>query len=183
MPPALPATRFAAGIAWLLGLIARHGHRRGVPGPIVVMAWQLARHVGAQVGALLGRIEAGTLRRFPTRRPPIRGAIRKRPPPSPRRAFGWLVALIPEAAQGAGQMDFMLQQPGVSELLEAAPQLRRALRPLCRALGIRPPRAETSTSPDCKGPDRAAPALIAAVPRTRPPAAVPPPITAFATAV
>lgn len=166
MPLALPCNVFAGVIATLLGLIAHHGHQRRVPAPIVVMAWQLARGVCTQVTALLGRVAAGTARRHPARRPP-KAAVGPRARPAARPAFGWLVTLIPETAQAAGLLHRVLHEPGVAELIESAPQLRRGLRPLCRMLGVRPPRPITPPEPPAPRPT-AAPLRSAARPARSP---------------
>jgi hypothetical protein len=54
----------------------------------------------------------------------------------PRR-FAWLCALVPgDAACYAGQLRVVLAEPGMVALLAACPQAVRAVRPLCRMLGI-----------------------------------------------
>jgi hypothetical protein len=65
----------------------------------------------------------------------------------PPRQFGWLVTWTPEADPRAfDQMEWMLAQLDMQELIAAAPQMGRVLRPLCRMLGVslpaalRPPR-------------------------------------------
>ena len=135
MAPALRPDRFAAGIAQLLGLIARHGHLRRIAGPLVVLIWNRVSGIGTQVATLLARVQAGHIRRHPARRP-ARPATRRRPARSvlPRKA-AWLIALIPETAGCGAQLQTLLSEPEIPALLDAAPQLRRALRPLCRMLG------------------------------------------------
>ena len=138
MPPALTAPHIATVLDVLCALIARHGHLRRLAGPLLVLIWQRVRTAGAQASAVLARMQAGTLRRYPHRRTP-------RPSVAPRsrasrgalpRAPDWLVRLIPETAVSAAQLQTLLSQPEVPALLESAPQLRRALRPLCRMLGV-----------------------------------------------
>jgi hypothetical protein len=51
--------------------------------------------------------------------------------------FAWLLPLVPgDGACFAGQLRTMLAEPAMVALLEASPQARRVLRPLCRMLGI-----------------------------------------------
>jgi hypothetical protein len=162
MPPTLTATHIAATVEMLCALIARHGHLRRLAGPLVVLIWQKVRHAGAQAGAVLARMQAGTLRRYPHRRP-------SRPRAAPRRSAApgvlprtpaWLVGLIPEAASGAAQLQNLLSRPDLPALLEAAPQLRRALRPLCRMLGVAlPPQPRPAQTQPQAPPDSGAVAL------------------------
>jgi hypothetical protein len=51
--------------------------------------------------------------------------------------FGWLLKLVPLAHMGNGHLRYMLEDPesGARELVAAAPQAGRILRPLCRILG------------------------------------------------
>lgn len=59
--------------------------------------------------------------------------------------FGWLREMMAEQAAyrmafnvEADRLATMLGDPGMVALIEARPSLRRLLRPLCRAMGIRP---------------------------------------------
>ncbi len=153
MNPAITADRFAAGVAVLSGLIARHGHLRRLAGPLLILIWQRVRGIGVQVGALLARIEAGTLRRYPARRAPLPSAEpRRRPAPGLLpNGYAWLAVLIPETAVSGAHLQNLLADPDIPALLEFAPQLRRALRPLCRMLGVKlppsPPRPRSALPP------------------------------------
>ncbi|MBU6357533.1 MAG: hypothetical protein KJS79_12465, partial [Rhodospirillales bacterium] len=62
------------------------------------------------------------------------------PHPLPRR-LGWLGTLIPGAAAAAGQLRDLLADPEILALAASIPAAGRALRPLCHALGLRPPPA------------------------------------------
>lgn len=55
----------------------------------------------------------------------------KPPPPPLPRAFAWLIRLIPGVACARSQLKHLLTDPEMAELLTAAPQLGRLLRPLC----------------------------------------------------
>ena len=70
MPPALTAPHIATVLDVLCALIARHGHLRRLAGPLLVLIWQRVRTAGAQASAVLARMQAGTLRRYPHRRTP-----------------------------------------------------------------------------------------------------------------
>ncbi len=140
-PAALTAARFAAAAAVLAGLIARHGHLRRLAGPLVVLIWQRVNGISGQVAGLLARMQAGTLRRYPARRaaPPAAGPRRRPKPPVLPSGHGWLVRLMPEVAVSGAHLQNLLADPDMPALLGAAPQLRRAMRPLCRMLGVRLP--------------------------------------------
>jgi hypothetical protein len=153
----MPLTRLTAIADLLCQIIARHGHLRRLSGPLVVLLWRRVRGITGQVEGLLARLRAGQLRRYPARRKPRRGPVPSRPPtpaafPTPP---AWLIGLIPEAAASAVHLRALLAEPDVPALLEAAPQLRRALRPLCRMLGVALP------SPPPPAPPHAPPASSA----------------------
>ena len=114
----------------------------------VLGLWQLDAalvvRVSAQAGRAFGRIErmlarfrAGKLRTgatFPNRKAPE--ATNPRASALPRK-FGWLVIAGKHQAAGyASQLQHLMAEPEMAELLEASPQARRVLRPLCRALAI-----------------------------------------------
>ncbi len=170
MNPAIPANHLAAVIAVLCGLIARHGHLRRLAGPLVVLVWQRVRNAGAQAAQALARMQAGTLRRHPHRRKP-------RPPAVPRRRTAraalprqraWLVRLIPETAVSAAHLQTLLAEPDMPALLAEAPQLRRALRPLCHMLGValppKPPQPPPPQPPAQQPPPTPAPIAPASRP-------------------
>ena len=102
---------------------------------------------------LLGKLFAGLYRR---RRPS--GAPRK---PSTRQAaparifptaWKWLTRALPspvhEAAQAAAaELQQLLSEPATRAIFEAAPGLRRHLRPVCRALGVTLPGEQPPRDP------------------------------------
>ena len=107
---------------------------------LAMLTYRRVGQIGQQIERLLVRFRAGTLWRRPER---VAGAGRvgvdraKRSVPAlvmPRR-FGWLVrAAAWRAAVYGGQLQAVLEQPEMVELLKAAPQAGRILRPLCRML-------------------------------------------------
>jgi hypothetical protein len=91
------------------------------------------------------RIEAG--RPFPRRRPvkPPPPEAAPRPPrrhvpdPLPRNV-NWLGPLLANIVPHRAQLRLLLETPEIGAAIEAAPeQMGRALRPLCRMLGLPPP--------------------------------------------
>jgi hypothetical protein len=86
------------------------------------------------------RIAAG--RAFPRPRGTVRkpATPRKRTPDPLPRKHGWLGNFLPEMAAHRGNLSALLQTPEMAALIAAAPaQMGRALRPLCRMLGLQPP--------------------------------------------
>ena len=166
MPPVqqpAPAARFArliGGLCAAVGARIAGPARPGLAGPLIILIWTRLQRMAGRVARLAARAEAGTLRP-PRRRPaaPRRTAASatQRLP----RGFAWLVQQVPAAAFGAGQLEALLADPGMTTLIEAAPQIGRTLRPLCHMLGVRPP-------PSLRRPPTAPPppALLAAPRRT-----------------
>jgi hypothetical protein len=99
------------------------------------------------------RIVAG--KAFPRRRGTIRKPATPRkyvPDPLPRKA-GWLETILPGMPAHRGNLFAALQSPEMVALIEAAPdQMGRVLRPLCRMLGLQPPK--NIASPPRKKPVR-----------------------------
>ena len=54
------------------------------------------------------------------------------------RGFGWLVGLTHAAAAYGSHLQALLAEPGMADLIAAAPSAGRLLRPLCRMLGVPP---------------------------------------------
>ncbi len=169
VPLASPASRFAAIIAALCDRVAAEGHRRGIAGPLVILIWTRLRRLAARLAAALDGPQRPARARHPaTARQPAPA----RPRPLPRR-LGWLGTLIPGAAATAGQLRDLLADPEILALAASIPAAGRALRPLCHALGLRPPPALRRPKIPDRAPDPAAdtapdPAAL------RPPCAAPP---------
>lgn len=169
MQPATIALDLAVLVAQLCGVIARYGLARGVAGPLIVQIWQRVRRAGSKAEALLARLQAGTVVRHRQRRASRIGP-RRRPTAKLPRKRAWLLALVPEAAGNAAQLQHMLAASDIPALLEASPQLRRTLRPLCHMLGVSLPNAAPhppAAPPPPSGPDPA-PSDSQAAPVPRP---------------
>ena len=105
-----------------------------------VLALLLHRRLGVMCGQferLAARFQAGRLwRRAPRAETGARAAARVTTRIWPRR-FGWLVKAASYQAAGYGaQLRSILEQPEMVDLLQAAPQAARILRPVCRMLAI-----------------------------------------------
>ena len=178
MPAALPTTpaeRFACIIDGLCRAVAaRGGGRDRLAGPLVILIWSRLRGLADRVTALAARIAVGRHRRVLSRRSP-RPAPRR---PAQRRlphGHAWLIPLVPQASAYGSQVQHLLTDPEFAALVDAAPQMRRLLRPLCRMLGVRlpPPPPPIPTPPAAIDGATPQPA-VASAPRP-PPADAPPP--------
>jgi hypothetical protein len=104
------------------------------------LLWHRAHRIAHRFLALFARWQANTL---PT--PRIHPKRTRKPTAQPSlrlpRAFGWANKRLPEAAPAAGTLeDLILNRAAeLRPFLQAAPQAGRLLRPLCTALGVRPP--------------------------------------------
>ena len=133
------ATAPSDPLAAALRLILR-GLRAGVAawGLEPVLALLLYRRIGEVAGRIermLIRFRAGRLWRV-THRAAGRRSGARTGAVLPRR-FGWLVKSCGHrAALFRSQLEAVLATPDMAELLAAAPQAGRVLRPLCRALAL-----------------------------------------------
>ena len=138
----------------LRGLLAALGMWRLEPAHGIALYGRINR-VFASVERMLLRFRAGTLRRVARRTVVQRqgGGSAGRGPALPRR-FGWLVIAGKHQAVCYGlQLRTVLAMPEMAAMLEASPQARRVLRPLCRALAVELP--WTVTPPRAPRPRRA----------------------------
>ncbi len=113
-----------------------------LPAALIKLVVDRLRGIRQRFFALAARLRAGTY--VPRRRP---ATASKRPGQLPPQnplptTFGWVVPLLPMPHGNCfrSQLDFLLQDPEMAALLEAAPaSLRRPVRSLCRMLGLEPP--------------------------------------------
>ena len=142
------ADRFAWLIDELCKAIGRDAHKRGMDAVLAWAIWIRVRLLGDRLIALAERMKGGRLQVI---RPSgaRRASAGPRAPRSPQgqcsavaglpRDFGWIKRLLPETAQFAGVLRYLLRDPEVAALMQKAPQSRRALRPLCHLLGVKAP--------------------------------------------
>ena len=143
----------------LLAVVAAHFR---ILAAFTVPAWNRISRTRQRLASLLARIAAGTYpaprTREPTlptpRTPPRPLGDPARPPPAYlSRARLWLVVKIGYPAAGHGsQLQHLLNDPATRAALESAPPhalaaVARALRPLCRSLGVTLP-PELQPAPD-----------------------------------
>ena len=164
-PPA-PADRFACLIDGLCRGHAARGAGIGLAGPLIALLWSRLRRIAVRFARLAERVRAGTLAAAAP--PPARPAQGPAPAARLPRGFAWLVRRLPQAASAASQLQHLLADPAMAELIAAAPQAGRLLRPLCRMLGVRPPPAPSLSSGRPAGPVGPPPPIRPAVP-PRPP--------------
>ena len=127
------------GLKVTLGAIA---YRDANVRALVTLAWFHINRTTQRFERLVTRWQSGTLPK-----PRIRAPRAKRPTPTtqaPRlpRARAWLVLRLQDhhVNTRASQLQYFLANtPDLPAFLEAAPQARRLLRPLCTMLGVQMP--------------------------------------------
>ncbi len=132
--------RFATSMDGLYRAVATRLVGIGLPAALVLLICGRLRRIENRVLWLIAAIREGRVRggwACPGRTSAAR-AVGVRPPVIPMpRGFAWLVRLVPYQAAGFGsQLQHLFGDPEFVALLAATPQLRKALRPLCRMLGI-----------------------------------------------
>ncbi len=181
MPSATLDARFAAIIDLLHRAVAARIAGGALAGPLIILICGRLRRMARRFASLAARHVAGRLhirRRAPSPRPARR---RSGPPGWYPRGHAWLVRLVPAAAGGGSQLQYLLAEPEMADFLAAAPQAGRILRPLCRALGIRPPETLRLKPPARRTPASPPPAASPSDPPPAPalaPGACGPPICA-----
>ena len=149
LSPTQSAPDITASLRLILrGLLASLGMWRLEPARASV-AYNRISATFRRIERMLLRFRAGRIWRVTQRAVTGRrgGATAGRGPALPRR-FGWLViAGKHEAACYGSQLQTVLNTPEMSALLEASPQARRVLRPLCRALAVELPWTVTPPRP------------------------------------
>jgi hypothetical protein len=167
--PAL-ATPFCTILDGLCRAVAARAAEERTFAPVALLLWGWLRRVSARFAAYTARAAAG-----PLCVPLVRRRLRSHAqPPRPRLpcGFAWLMRAVPLVRPFAGQVQHFLATPEVADLLAAAPQVARHLRPLCRMLGVRP--VPALPPPRRVPPEATAPAAPSAMVRPRPPSAAPP---------
>ena len=103
--------------------------------------------IAVRIGRLMQRFERLVARLAAGWRPELTPvAVRVRPAVTRVRldvvrlptSFGWLVQMTQSAAAYGSHLEALLAEPGMADLLAAAPSAGRLLRPLCRMLGVAP---------------------------------------------
>jgi hypothetical protein len=150
---------------------------------LLAMVWRYVLRLSFRIDRLITRWKAGTLPR-PGAPRPGRGrtsaprAMREFPLPSRPK---WLIRRMPGTGIGAfgGQLRHLLENDAeLQALLEASPQARRLLGPLCRMFGIAPPPPPARPLPPTPGLPGAAPPPAAEPPKAPHPAPHAPPVQA-----
>ncbi len=121
--------------------VAAWGGRGLLAAVLVALFHRRVGVIGLRMERMLARFRAGRLWRRAVRSaaapcPEMRPRLRQGPRVWPGQ-FGWLVRACAHEAAGLGaQLRFVLEQDEMVALLQAAPQARLLLLPLCRALAI-----------------------------------------------
>jgi hypothetical protein len=146
--PITVTDRLASIVAGLLNVVGKHS-RSGLLWVIGGLVGQRIMKARNRIVDLIARLEAGKLRQCSAGKEPatprraMDAAARQRLVELGEiwgkipRKWGWLVGLVGwEAAGYASQLSHWLQDPQVQKHLAATPRMARALRPICRMLGI-----------------------------------------------
>ena len=113
--------------------------------PILALAFHYLNRAAPRLERLIARWRAGKLTPRQARLAPPKADA---PPPAPKPRSpkprlpsrnGWLVRLVQPTAQLIGQLQALVDSAEMKELLAAAPQAGRILRPLFRMLATPPP--------------------------------------------
>ena len=133
--------RFSLVAKGLRDLLAARMAQSDALRPLLMLLWSRLGRLNRRIATLSARLASGkpvaARPRSPARNTsPARPS--KRAVPLPRRA-GWLVAHASEAAAYAENFRQLLQDPEMTALLQAAPQLKRQLRPILRLLMLELP--------------------------------------------
>jgi hypothetical protein len=147
--PNRPADRIALFLNALVKAVA-DSFPKGQEGQLLL--WQRLMRLAARFTAILTKP-----RRPRPQNPPSRPADKPRSGPNPKpppNDFGILFRQLPGYERHRTQFEQMLQQPDIAELLQATPELRRVLNPLCRMLRLKPVPAPIP-APQAQGPEPA----------------------------
>jgi hypothetical protein len=131
------AVSFARVVAGLRGVLAARMARVDATHPVLLLLWSRLGRLNNRIATLAARFAQG---RSVTPRP--RQSTPRKPNPRPATGPrlrlpshpGWLVAHAIETAPYAAYFRQLLQDPQMAALIEAAPPLKRHLRPILRLL-------------------------------------------------
>jgi hypothetical protein len=141
-----PADRFTCLIEEICRVLSKHGRERFIAQPLLLLIWNRIMGMARRFASLAERVRTGRLSHTAPARsrnasPPPAGAA-EQPRVAPAevlpRHFRWLVNMLPEAETFGADLCWLLQRLETEELIFAAPQVGRILRPLCRMLGVEP---------------------------------------------
>jgi hypothetical protein len=190
--PLHPAESFAVFMATLIKAVC-NTIPESLTGPVKGRLWSRLMRLRNRFADILRKAREGHYENLKPRAPRTRPAKppepkppplypHLEPPPLPPGGYPALLRLLPEFYAYRGQFEHTLARPDMQALLQATPQLRRAINPLCRMLRIKPlanpnrqPRqaatAEPTTTPKPRRilPPRPRPTPAVAPLRPRPP--------------
>ena len=113
-----------------------------VPAELLVIKeiWRRLRRMSRRFAFIVAQLRAGTLPAPGSAAPRAARPAGVRRWIYPSRQFGWVIYSVSWFLWGRHyELEEMLEDPKSAELVAAAPQLGRELRPLCRMLAVKPP--------------------------------------------
>jgi hypothetical protein len=103
---------------------------------LLVAVWGRIGRISTRLERLIALWRAGMLPAPRARRGRVPGTQVNKPLSAIPATPAWLLVAVREAAPFGARLESMLSQAECVSFLEAVPQARRLLRPLCRMLGI-----------------------------------------------
>lgn len=146
--PSCPVAFLDGIMQGMRAIVAAEAARNRALAPLLCLVWAYLGRAAPRLERLIARWRAGHLP--PPRPPGTSGAAtgaRLSHPDTPRPGstrtrlpgrHAWLIRLVQPTAQLAPHLQALLALPVIAELLAAAPQAGRILRPLCRMVGMHP---------------------------------------------
>jgi hypothetical protein len=141
-PHHIPAEKIGSLLFWLCQAVVAKMAGGQLSSPIIALIIGRIRSIKQAIARLAEQLHNGKY--TPRHRSEKPRAVTPRKPaektPLRLQKFGWLLALVPEAAGSRSQLQFLLADPQFSDFIAAAPKpMIRHLRSLCWMLRLEPP--------------------------------------------
>jgi hypothetical protein len=125
---------------------SKHARSCFISDAMLLLVWNRIMRLARRFASIAARVRGGLAEPAPARSREAAAQPAEGEPKQPRiapeevlsRRFGWLVHMLPEAAQFGASLCWLLQKLEMEQLIFAAPEVGRVLRPICRMLGVEP---------------------------------------------
>jgi hypothetical protein len=132
-PRMLNFTSFLTALQAAIAVVAARERTLTV---LLVAVWGRIGRIATRLERLIALWRAGMLPKPRAARGPVAGATGRKPRSALPTTPAWLLVAVREAAPFGARLESMLSEAECEAFLEAVPQARRLLRPLCRMLGV-----------------------------------------------